>query len=98
MKVYPVIDRCFANGYFHWGEQPHLRWATNNAKLIRAKRSKLTDSDVDIGNFLIGKIEPKSRKTDSFMALVHSMVGEDKLKSKPKSSANIRTRPRVRVY
>lgn len=98
MKVYPVIDRCFANGYFHWGEQPHLRWATNNAKLIRAKRSKLTDSDVDIGNFLIGKIEPKSRKTDPFMALVHSMVGENNLKSKPKSSANIRTRPGVRVY
>lgn len=98
MKVYPVIDRCFANGYFYWGEQPHLRWATNNAKLIRAKRSKLTDADADIGNFLIGKIEPKSRKTDPFMALVHSMIGEEKLKVRSRSDLNLKKRPRVRVY
>ena len=31
MKTIPVIDRCFANHFFHWGDTPHLRWATNNA-------------------------------------------------------------------
>lgn len=97
MKTYPIIDRCFANGYFYWGEQPHLRWSTNNAKLIRAKKSKLADNEVDIGNYLIGKIEPKTRKTDPFMALVHSMVGEDKLKRSYRSVSNS-YRPRVKVY
>lgn len=82
MKVYPIIDRCFSNSYFYWGEQPCLRWATNNCKLIKAKKSRLAeDGEVDLGNYLIGKIEPKSRKTDPFSALVHSMCGEGKLTS-----------------
>ena len=83
MKVYPIIDRCFTNGYFYWGDQPHLRWSVNNTKLVRTKKSALAaDGENDMGNYLLGKIEPKSRKTDPFMALVHSMCGEDKLKSK----------------
>lgn len=41
MKIYPIIDRCFANQYFYWGEQPHLRWATNNTKLVRTKNQRL---------------------------------------------------------
>ena len=83
MKIYPIIDRCFTNGYFYWGDQPHLRWSVNNTKLVRAKKSALAaDGENDMGNYLLGKIEPKSRKTDPFMALVHSMCGEDKLKSK----------------
>ena len=32
-----------------------------------------------MGNWLYGKIEPKSRKNDGFMALVHAMVILDKL-------------------
>lgn len=81
MKTYPIIDRCFKNHFFHWGEAPHLRWATNNCKLVRATRSKLAQSgEIDVGNYLIGKIEPKSRKTDPFMALVASMCCEGKLK------------------
>lgn len=95
MKIYPIIDRCFANQYFYWGEQPHLRWATNNTKLVRTKKSTLAiDGELDMGNFLFGKIEPKSRKTDPFMALVHSMCGEDKLSPVYKVS---RARKRVRV-
>mgnify|MGYP003290584970 CR=1 FL=1 len=87
MKVYPIIDRCFTNKFFYWGEQPHLRWATNNTKLVRAKKSKLAkDGELDIGNFLFGKIEPKSRKTDPFMSLVHSMCAEDKLAVRRKPS------------
>ena len=84
MKIYPIIDRCFTKGFFYWGEQPHLRWATNNTKLVRAKKSALAkDGELDIGNYLFGKIEPKSRKTDPFMALVHSMIGEEKINDIP---------------
>ena len=75
MKVQPVIDSCFNNGYFTWGDNPALRWATNNTKLIRSGKKEGTDT----GNFYYGKIEAKSRKTDPFMALVASMVIEDEL-------------------
>lgn len=83
MKVSPVIDSCFANQYFVWGDQPLLRWATNNTKLVPAGRNlrkmKQGATAADYGNFVYGKIEPKSRKTDPFMALVASMVIEDEL-------------------
>ena len=98
MKVYPVIDRCFVNGFFYWGEQPHLRWATNNTKLVRAKKSVLAkDGELDIGNYLFGKIEPKTRKTDPFFALAHSMVGEDKINSMPRRNSS-KKRVRIKTY
>lgn len=75
MKVQPVIDSCFNNQYFIWGDCPPLRWATNNTKLVRSGRKEGTDT----GNFYYAKIEGKSRKTDPFMALVASMVIEDAL-------------------
>ena len=75
MKVAPIIDSCFANQYFVWGDNPLLRWATNNTKLIPAGKQQGTDT----GNFYYGKIEGKSRKTDPFMAVVHSMCIEDVL-------------------
>lgn len=78
MKVVPIIDSAFANQYFSWGDHPPLRWATNNTKLIRHGRTLRAD-DEDIGNFVYGKIEAKSRKTDPFMALVASMTIEDEL-------------------
>ena len=77
MKVATVIDRCFANQWFVWGDAPELRWATNNTKLIRYGRKIGKEDDADIGNFVYGKIEAKSRKTDPFMALVASMTIED---------------------
>lgn len=77
MKVVPVIDSCFANHYFVWGDNPVLRWATNNTKLIRSGRKIGSEDDADMGNFVYGKIEAKSRKTDPFMALVASMAVED---------------------
>lgn len=80
MKVVPLVDRCFAMGFFHWSEQPCLRWSTNNASLLPSKKSVLTKSGELIGgNFIYGKQEPKARKTDPFMALVHSMTIEDRL-------------------
>ena len=79
MRVQPVINSCFNNGYFTWGDCPPLRWATNNTKLVRAGRKDGTDT----GNFYYAKIEAKSRKTDPFMALVASMIIEDELEAQP---------------
>ena len=75
MKVVPVIDSCFVNHYFIWGDCPPLRWATNNTKLVVSGKKQGTDT----GNYYYAKIEGKSRKTDPFMALVHSMCIEDAL-------------------
>lgn len=75
MKVQPTIESCFNNQQFVWGDNPVLRWATNNTKLIASGKKQGTDT----GNFYYGKIEGKSRKTDPFLALVHSMVIEDEL-------------------
>lgn len=69
MKVQPVINSVFVNHGFIWGDQPVLRWAANNTKLLRNTS----------GSFYYGKIEEKSRKTDPFMALVASMTIEDLL-------------------
>ncbi len=95
MRVYPIIDRCFTNNYFYWGEQPVLRWATHNSKLVKANKSKLAvNGELDVGNYLIGKIERKTRKNDPFMALVHSMCKEDKLKDLHRPS---KARKHIRV-
>ena len=80
IKVVPVIDHCFLHRYFHWGNNPVLRWATNNTKVIRYGR----DAGADKGSFVYAKIEAKSRKTDPFMALVASMCAEDRIKERPK--------------
>lgn len=75
MKVQPVIESCFNNQYFVWGDCPPLRWAANNTKLVRSGKKEGTDT----GNFYYAKIEAKSRKNDPFMALVASVVIEDAL-------------------
>lgn len=75
MQAAVKIDFCFEKDLLTWGDQPHLRWATNNTKRIRKKQG----AD-DMGNFFYGKIESKTRKTDSFMAFVASMCCEDVLK------------------
>lgn len=75
MQVEPVIQQCFDRGLFHWGDNPPLRWAVNNTKRVRSAKKW----GVDTGNFYYAKIEPKSRKTDPFMALVASMCCESAL-------------------
>jgi phage terminase large subunit-like protein len=80
IKVVPVIDHCFLNRYFHWGNNPVLRWATNNTKTIRYGKNEGADK----GSFVYAKIEGQSRKTDPFMALVASMVAESSVKERPK--------------
>ena len=79
MRVTPVIDSCFANKNFVWGDAPELRWATNNTKLVKYGRNPAGGNDLDLGNYVYGKIEAKSRKTDPFMALVAAMTIESKI-------------------
>jgi phage terminase large subunit-like protein len=69
MRVQPVIDSAFATHSISWGENPLMRWATNNAKLVPAPHD----------NYTYGKIEPHGRKTDPFMALVAAFAAVDKL-------------------
>ena len=64
MKIVPVIDSLFNNHQITWGDNPLMRWFTNNTKL----------TDKTLGNYVYDKIEPKSRKTDGFMAFVHAMI------------------------
>lgn len=73
MKAEPLIAANFDMGRYVWGDNPPLRWATNNTKRIPASRS--TGSDT--GNFYYGKIEAKSRKTDTFMSLVAAETCEE---------------------
>lgn len=51
-----------------------MRWAANNTKLERDRSS---------GNLSFGKIEPKSRKNDPFMALVAALQVEEELDAPP---------------
>ena len=73
MKVEPVIQNCFGRHYFTWGDNPCLRWATNNTKRVRR------NAGADTGNYIYAKIERQSRKNDPFMALVAAMCCEEEL-------------------
>lgn len=69
MRIQPVIASGFAAGRFIWGDDPLLRWYTNNTKLVPSANN----------NYTYGKIEPKSRKTDGFFAFVAAMTLSDEL-------------------
>lgn len=60
MQTIPLITSDFNNKRFTWGDNPLLRWAAWNSKLITSAA----------GNTTYGKIEPLSRKTDPFKAIV----------------------------
>ena len=69
MKIVPVIDSAFNKHKIVWGDNPLMRWFTNNTKL----------TDKNLGNYVYDKIEPKSRKTDGFMAFVHAMIAAQEI-------------------
>lgn len=64
MRIAPVIDSAFTSQKIIWGDNPLMRWATNNTILVPAIN----------GNFKYQKQESKSRKNDPFMALVHAFT------------------------
>lgn len=70
--IVPVIERAFINERIIVGDNPMFRWATNNTKLVPWKAKSTGDNDM--GNQLYGKINRRFRKTDPFMAFVHSMI------------------------
>lgn len=65
----PLITSGFVNHRFVWGDSPVMRWMTNNAKTEAGPH----------GNYTYGKIEPKSRKTDTFKAFVAAEIVSDVL-------------------
>ena len=69
MMIAPVITSAFANHNIVFGDNPLMRWYTNNTCLITSQA----------GNMTYGKIEPKSRKTDGFKAFVAAMCGSNDL-------------------
>lgn len=74
-SVSPVIESLFVNQDIIWGDVPVMRWAANNTKRVRMNREGMS------GNYRYDKIEPRSRKTDPFMAFVHAMVLDEELDS-----------------
>ena len=71
MQIYPIITSDFDNQRIIWGDNPLMRWYTNNTKVVRAKNN----------NYTFDKIEPKSRKTDGFMALAAAYTQKEYLQS-----------------
>lgn len=67
IKASPIINSLFINKRLS-GFDRMMCWYTNNTKTINRD-----------GNITYGKIEPKLRKTDGFMAFVHAMCCIDSL-------------------
>lgn len=65
----PIIEKAFADGNINFGNSSIMRWYTNNT-LVRINK---------MGNKSYGKIEPKLRKNDGFMAFVVAMSCVDLL-------------------
>lgn len=65
--IAPFMEALFAEGRMIYGQSAIMRWYTNN-----------TMTTVDkFGNKTFGKIEPKLRKNDGFMALMVAMFCKD---------------------
>lgn len=82
MQVAPLISSDFANQRIVYGDNKLMRWYTNNTKVDVDKK----------GNMTYGKIEPKSRKTDGFMAFAAAYTQKDKIKQLSPVSAETASR------
>lgn len=70
--IAPEVEGLFAEGKINYGQSAIMRWYTNN-----------TDVSTDkYGNKQFGKIEPKLRKNDGFMAFIAAMFSKDLLKER----------------
>lgn len=83
MLISPIITSGFTNNLFVWGDNPLMRWAANNTKLVT----------LPSGNITYGKIEPKSRKTDPFKAFVNAMCLSSELEKQDKVIASLKNIP-----
>lgn len=68
--IAPEVERLFAEGRINYGPSAIMRWYTNNTEVNTDK----------YGNKQYGKIEPKLRKNDGFMALLAAMYSKNLLK------------------
>jgi len=68
-KLAPLVESIFAEEKIVFGDNPTMRWYVNNTyKELDAK-----------GNISYKKIEPKTRKTDGFFALLHALTKDGEL-------------------
>ena len=65
-KISTKVDIMFSERKIVFGKDFMMRWYTNNVKVIFDSK----------GNKTYEKIEPKTRKTDGFMAFIHALVIE----------------------
>lgn len=70
--IAPEVERLFAEGKIVYGASAIMRWYTNNTEVKTDK----------YGNKQFGKIEPKLRKNDGFMAFVVAMFFKELIKEK----------------
>lgn len=63
----PRVETIFAENRVVYGDNPLMRWYTNNVKVI-------TDAK---GNRTYGKKEEVRRKTDGFQAFIHALYRDD---------------------
>jgi len=68
-KVAPLIDVMFANEEIVYGDNMTMRWYTNNVYVEMDNK----------GNKTFKKIEPRTRKTDGFFALVHALLNDNEV-------------------
>jgi len=68
-KVAPLIEQIFAEETLVFDDNPTMRWYTNNTCIEVDKK----------GNTTYLKIEPKTRKTDGFFALIHALSKDSEL-------------------
>lgn len=67
--IAPFIQSMFSQGMINFGASAIMRWYTNNTSVSEDK----------FGNKMFGKIEPKLRKNDGFMAFDVAMFCKDEL-------------------
>lgn len=81
-KVAPLIESIFAEEKIIFGDNPTMRWYINNTYQQLDKK----------GNVTYLKIEPKTRKTDGFFALIHGLSKDEELQEQTGYiSLNVRT-------
>jgi len=68
-KVAPLITTMFAEETIVFGDNPTMRWYVNNTCQVLDGK----------GNITYHKIEPRTRKTDGFFALIHALSKDHEL-------------------
>ena len=81
MKAAVVVGYVLSKQLIAWGSSKIMRWYTWNTKAVMDKK----------GNITYEKIEPKSRKTDGFMAYAAAETLEDQIKQRPKIGKRLAT-------